>query len=240
MDTDENIINILKKVDKDSRSTQDLRENSENILNLLKNLERSGLICREDASKRITACRWRITPEGRSFIKLKNYPKKKNYDIVMTLPPPFKKGLMEKHPSLKLTDDAIRKMFLEATEKVRILSPYVDASVIDYIQLIKENVKIEFLTTLTAFGKNMILERLKQHRKNLEVKYIIEKEGNIQKFQTHAKIVIVDQLKIYIGSANFKDTSMLYNLEGGIILSEPEIIREYISIFDDIYCLIKN
>lgn len=241
MDTNEDLITILKKIEKDSISTKGLREEFSEVLEKLRSLEKSGLIKREGTEDKISSCKWFITSEGKSFIKLnETYSKIKNYEVILTLPPPFKKSILEKHPNVVLTDEAIKKMLIEAKEKIRILSPYVDASVIDYMKAIQKDVKINFLTTLTPYGKNTILERLKQDKEFLEVKYITEKSGNIQKFQTHAKIMIIDNSKVYVGSANFKDTSMLYNLEAGIILSQPEIVNEYVSIFDDIYVLVGD
>ena len=240
MNEEEKIDKILKRIETEIISTCELRKDFPNAVDLLKNLERSGLINRTDSLDKIASCKWSITSEGKSFLKLKgNFTKPKNYEIVMTLPPTFKEKIIKMHPSIKLTDETIRSILLEAKDKIKILSPYVDASIIDYLKPIKNNISIEFLTTNSLYGKNMILERLKQTKPNLKVKYLIEKEGNIQKFQTHAKIIIIDKLKAYIGSANFKDTSMLYNLEGGVLLSEPEIIQEFSSIFDDIFLIAK-
>ena len=67
---------------------------------------------------------------------------------------------------------------------------------------------------------------------------MFESKDEIQQFQIHAKIIISDDKDIYIGSANFKDTSILYNLESGIVSNDKELIRDYISIYDDIYSII--
>jgi len=230
---------ILEKIETEPCSIRELQKFFPVIsLNLLKDLERTGFIYRENPLQLISSCKWKLSKEGRSFLKFKEKLAKesqKQYEIVMTLPPIFSEKIIKDHPEIKLTEKAMREILSEAKEEIRILSPYVDASAIDYLNKIKNNVKIRFLTVPSKYGKNAILERLKQTKPNLEVKYLFESRDNVQQFQIHAKIIISDKKKIYIGSANFRDTSILYNLEGGIILTNHEFIKEYISIFEDIY-----
>ena len=100
-------------------------------------------------------------------------------------------------------------------------------------------VKVKFLTVPSKYGKNPVLERLKQTMKNLEVKYLYEFDKEIQQFQIHAKIIISDTNSLYTGSANFKDTSILYNLESGLLVKDEKIIKESLAIYDEIYNSLK-
>ena len=97
---------------------------------------------------------------------------------------------------------------------------------------------IQFLTVPSKYGNNPVLERLKQSMKNIEIKYMFESKDEIQQFQIHAKIIICDESSIYLGSANFRDTSILYNLESGLVSNDEKLINEYVSIYDDIYSAI--
>ncbi len=210
-------------------------------IDLFKSLEGMGFIKREGNSKLISSCKWVVTDHGNSFLKFKRIVEKERqdpYKIVMTLPPKFKESILKKHKNIFLTDESIRNLFSQAKRKLRILSPYVDASIIDYLREIGKDVQIQFLTVPSRYGNNPVLERLKQSMKNLEIKYLFESKNEIQQFQIHAKIIICDRNNIYIGSANFRDTSILYNLESGIISNDEKLIDEYISIYDDIYSTI--
>lgn len=240
MNKEKTIIKILKDLEQDNVSTEIiLKTNPESDLDFLKNLERTGFIQRTGNSTLLSSCDWEITKEGKSFIKFYNKlesDSKKINNVVMTLPPIIKKEILEKYPEINLTDGVVKELFESAEEELKILSPYIDASLINYFQGINPKVKIRFLTTLSKYGgKNSILERLKQSRDNFEIKYLHESKNNIQQFQIHAKVIIADKSKIYVGSANFTDTSMLYNLESGILSTDEQLIKSYSEIFDEIY-----
>lgn len=230
---------VLKELDESPRDIKDICNKIPGVdVDLIKNLEGIGFIQREGESRLISSCKWKLTEEGKSFLKFKQIidkQKEESYKIVMTLPPKFKDVILSRHKNILLTDKSIKDLFSNSKDKLRILSPYVDASVIDYLKDVDNNVKIQFLTVPSRYGNNPVLERLKQSMKNLEVKYMFESKDEVQQFQIHAKIIISDDKDIYIGSANFRDTSMLYNLESGIISNDKKLISEYISIYDDIY-----
>lgn len=215
---------------------------SDSSIDLLKMLERIGFIGREGADSLISSCNWRITKQGDSFLQFKKTAidnQNKLYKIVMTLPPIFKKSILEKHPEIELTELCIRELFSRANKEIKILSPYVDASVINYLKDVKPYVNIKFLTVPSKYGKNPILERLKQTMKNLEIKYLYQFDKEIQQFQIHAKIIISDINSMYIGSANFKDTSILYNLESGLLIKDEKMIKEHSAVYDEIYNSLK-
>jgi len=230
---------ILLELKETPKSFKEISEKISGInVDLFKSLEGIGFIKREGKSKLISSCKWAVTGEGISFLKFKQIVEKEKqnpHKIVMTLPPKFKELILNKHKNIVLTDESIRELFSNSRSNLRILSPYVDASVIDYLKNVNPNVKIQFLTVPSRYGNNPVLERLKQSMNNLEVKYMFESKDEIQQFQIHAKMIISDDKNIYIGSANFKDTSMLYNLESGIVSNDEKLIREYISIYDEIY-----
>ena len=166
MNKEKVITTILEELERKSLATENILSlNQELNLDLLKNLERVGFIKRIGSSQLISSCNWEITQEGKSFIKFKKKleeDSKKINRIVMTLPPSLQKRILEKHPEVNLTDKSIKELFSSTKEELKILSPYIDASFISYIQDISSNIKIKLLTTLSKYGKNPVLERLKQ------------------------------------------------------------------------------
>ena len=233
---------ILLELKETPKSFKEISKKISGInVDLFKSLEGIGFIKREGESKLISSCKWTVTTEGISFLKFKQIVEKgkqEPHKIVMTLPPKFKELILNKHKNITLTEESIRELFSRAKTRLRILSPYVDASVIDYLRCVNENVKIQFLTVPSKYGNNPVLERLKQSMKNLEIKYLFESKNEIQQFQIHAKIIIGDEDSMYLGSANFRDTSILYNLESGIVSNDEKLIRDYVSIYDDIYSMV--
>lgn len=79
-----------------------------------------------------------------------------------------------------------------------------------------------------------VLERLST-TKPLAVRYLHEKQARAQMFQLHAKMILVDQAAAYVGSANFTDTSLHYNLELGLHVEDPAILARLHTIFDYIF-----
>ena len=241
MDLEKISYRVLIELEKNPMNFKEISSKISGIgIDLLKNLEGIGFIQREGESKLISSCKWNLTNGGISFLRFKQIVEKQkqdSYKIVMTLPPKFKEIILHKHKNIFSTDESIRDLFSKAKNTLRILSPYVDASVIDYLKDVKKDVHIQFLTVPSRYGNNPILERLKQSMNNLEIKYLFESKNEIQQFQIHAKIIIRDKDRIYIGSANFRDTSILYNLESGIVSEDEKMINEYASIYDDIYAI---
>lgn len=242
MKIEKDIYKLLEELTEKPKKLKEIAEKIPKIsVDLLKNLESIGFIKRNE-SLLMSSSKWELTPQGISFLKLRrNFEEEtsKNYDIVMSLPPSFKNFILEKHKGIHPTESSFKSLFLEAKSRIRILSPYVDASILDFLKNVNNETKIQILTVPSKYGNNPVLERLKQSIKNLEIKYLFESKGGIQQFQIHAKLIICDNQMVYLGSANFKDTSILYNLETGLVSYDEKLIQEYISIYDDIYSITK-
>lgn len=239
MSSIKNFLEILGELEHKKYSAKELNEKGiTNSLDLLVDLENIGFIERvEKDVLRISQIHWSITNNGKSFLRIySRLTEKDDFEVVMTIPPTFSKDLIKKHPFIKKTELAIKQLFSQAKNEIRVLSPYVDASIISFIDNVKPSVLIKIITLPSSFGagKNTILERLKS-KKNIQIKYIQEIKERTQIYQIHAKITIVDQSVIYIGSANFKDTSIYYNLESGVTFKDETLIAKYTKIYDDIY-----
>ena len=206
---------------------------------VLSNLEKVGFIEKEK-DKPLSESSWKISKGGKTFLKLFDRETQEaaanvENQIVMTIPSKIIRDLSKEHPSIKFTKEVYGNLFSNAKNTIKILNPYIDASITSFLDKVNENVKIEVITVSGKFSKNNpILERQKSIR-NLQVKYLEEFEGDTQIFQLHAKVILVDSNLVYIGSANFKETSILHNLEAGILSKDKEVIKSYEEIFDFIY-----
>jgi Phosphatidylserine/phosphatidylglycerophosphate/cardiolipin synthases and related enzymes len=196
--------------------------------------------------------KWRITKEGRAFIRLfekgDNFQdtdgkvaaaKREQNTIVMTLPRGLVNTFLQDHPFVELTNEALTNMFQNAREEINIFSPYVDSSISFLMQVVEDNVKVRVITTpVIATNKkelpNAALERLSQS-KNLQTRYIRSSLDGIQMYQTHAKMIMVDGKIAYIGSANIKETSIFYNLELGCLIKDQNVLKDLAEVFDDVF-----
>ncbi len=197
----------------------------------------------------LTKSMWRITKEGKAFVRsfdgIKSFENEQlttndeSFQIVMTLPSYICRTFLHDHPSVGLTSETLQKMFSEAKTEICIISPYIDASISFLMQGVDETISVRVLTTpSTGVSKkeapNATLERLSKV-KNFSTRYIRESFDRIQIYQIHAKLVLIDKKYAYIGSANLKETSIFHNFELGYIINEPRVILELYEIFEDIY-----
>lgn len=206
---------------------------------LLSDLEKLGF-AEKERDKSLTESPWKITKEGKAFLVFFNRDEQEaekviSNRVVMTVPAKLSKDLIKNYSFINLTKDVYADLFSSAQKSIKILNPYIDASIASFLDKINKSVEIEIITVSGKFSKNNpILERQKTIRP-LGVKYLEEFEKDTQIFQLHAKVIIIDSKLIYVGSANFKETSILHNLEAGILSSDEKIIRQYGEIFDFIY-----
>ncbi len=203
------------------------------------NLEKMGFVEKE-SEKSLSESDWRITLEGKCFLRVveKETQESANIrsnEVVMTIPYKFLDDLTKDCPSITSTKEAYYSLFSNAKSSIKILNPYIDASIVSFLEKIKDTVDIEIITVSGKFSKNNpLLERQKSIRK-IGIKYLEEFKGGTQISQLHAKLIIVDSKVIYVGSANFKETSILHNLEAGILSTDEGLVKSYEKIFDLIY-----
>lgn len=231
---------LLESLYNDDLSTKELEESFKefNALKELVILEKLGFIIRQRESN-LTQSMWKITDTGRFFFKTVE-DEEEDFNIVMTIPPKFSKEVSETFPYIKSTKKIFTKLIKDSTSDIRIFMPYVDASFVSLLEGVDPKVSLKIITSFTKYGsgRNAILERLKSKR-NMSIKYLGGSDGDLQLFQLHAKIFISDNKRMYIGSANLKETSIFYNLESGLLTYDLDIIDKYILIFDYFYRLAK-
>ncbi len=138
------------------------------------------------------------------------------------------------------TIDCFRILIDSSVEVIRICSPFMQSDVVDedaFPELIgcisnafDRNVKIRILTRdLKTRGDREIawIRKLAKHLKkenNLTIidYHLLDGTGKILS-STHAKLIISDEKRAYVGSAEFRKNSLIANFEVGCLLSGPQV-----------------
>ena len=79
-----------------------------------------------------------------------------------------------------------------------------------------------------------VLERFASSRP-LAVRYLHERRMSAQMFQLHAKMILADGERAYLGSANLTDTSLHYNFEIGLLVEDRAIVAALERMFDYVF-----
>jgi phosphatidylserine/phosphatidylglycerophosphate/cardiolipin synthase-like enzyme len=155
--------------------------------------------------------------------------------VVVSMPDGIKPTMHEKAPGIGETRPVFEEILLSARRIVRVFSPFVDSTFSALVQGVK--VPIQVVTTEVE-GKhgphNAVLRRLSDLR-NLAVKYLKHKDGHAHLYQLHAKVILADEARAYIGSANMNDTSVNYNIELGLVTEDPAVTSTIAKVFDYVF-----
>jgi len=246
---------VLEFTENSWKTTETIKKNlkiESSLLGLLSHLNSLGFLENEvmDEMSPITSSKWRTTKEGTSFLRL---IKKKRLDfrksekdeekaVVMSIPMEFKNEFLKDHKEVRLTQEVLKTLVIEAQKEIKIMSPFIDATITSLLSDLKKDVNVKIITTAKTdekdkIIKNYILTRLEKQNENIEVKYIKKSEEGTQLYQIHAKMIISDDKLCYVGSANIIETSIFHNLELGLLISDPYLIDLLSDIFDNFFSL---
>ena len=154
--------------------------------------------------------------------------------LVLSIPPALRNDIEGAVP-LARTYDAFARIFSSAKKSLKIFVPYVDPSFTALVALTQAPVRV--LTT-AGEGRNSraspVLERCATLR-DMTVRYLNERRDKALLYQMHAKMLLADGARGYVGSANLTDTSIHYNLELGLYLEHPEVVRHLERLFDTLF-----
>jgi len=155
-------------------------------------------------------------------------------DLVLSLPSTLQNSLVTQLPRVCSTDETFRALLESAKRSIKIFSPYVDNSFTGMAQVARAPIQI--VTTLrdAKMKSSLVLERFATTRP-LAVRYLCEKQGKSQLYQLHAKMILSDGERAYVGSANFTDTSLHYNFELGLYLEDRDAISRLNALFDYVF-----
>jgi len=152
--------------------------------------------------------------------------------IVMSLPHAWADEIGRRAPGVERTAGVLGELFAGARRSLKIFAPYVDPTFTSLVSSVRAPVKI---VTTPAPGRpprpSPVLERCTTIC-DLAVRYLNERRDRALIFQMHAKMVLADGERAYIGSANLTDTSVHYNLELGLVLEDREVMSTLERVFD--------
>ncbi len=160
--------------------------------------------------------------------------KDRSPEIVLSLPPSLREVISQRTPGARSTDEVLRDLFTSARESIKVFSPYVDPSFTSLAGAARAPIQVVTTICESRRKSNPVLERFATTRP-LAVRYLHEKFAQSQMFQLHAKMVLADRSRAYIGSANLTDTSLHYNLELGVYLEDAALIARLQALFDHVY-----
>ena len=161
-------------------------------------------------------------------------PLDRSQGIVLSIPPALRDKVSDVVPFLA-TYDAFAGLFAKAKRSLKLLVPYVDPSFTALLALTQAPVKV--LTT-AGEGRGMraspVLERCAALR-TVTVRYLAERRDRALLYQVHAKMILADSERAYVGTANLTDTSIHYNLELGLLVEDPRTVGELVRLFDALF-----
>lgn len=178
-----------------------------------------------------------------------------SYDpfIVLTLPPfnyfGLESSLKSHNIPLNYIKDEIKKLFMEAENSIYICSPFLDFSGIkEFLPLLayksKIGVKINIISRqISQKDRNSrfnvvkpVLEYFKEHNCNIKMKNYHYQSKNYIDSSTHAKFIVIDDKRAYVGSGELRKNSFEKNFEVGVILGSKHA-KELSIIFEDIFSI---
>ena len=155
--------------------------------------------------------------------------------IVMTIPPGLAEDFDRRVPGVTRTAATFGDLFASAKKSLQVMVPYVDPTFTALVTATPAPVEI---VTTPAPGRpprpNPVLERCASMRA-MDVRYLNERRDRSLIFQAHAKLLIVDGERAYLGSANLTDTSVHYSLELGLLIEDRPVVSELQRIFDHLF-----
>jgi len=131
-------------------------------------------------------------------------------------------------------DTRVRSALLTADDVVRIANPYFDPNhpTVETLQTLPQRgIKTRILTRKMIPGTdrydvltemNDSLSESEKDRLNIRELFARDDTGHLA-YATHAKLIIADNTRCYLGSANFTITNLSDNFEMGILTSGPEV-----------------
>jgi len=168
-------------------------------------------------------------------------PEPTETSLVATLPPdadPVARQAVDR------TDLQLQTLLNRADDIARIAAPYFDPDervVESIVALPERGVETHVLTreVRSPYGDSDTREAIDRLRSNMsssaqelfEVRDLYEKGPAGQEEAIHAKAVIVDESRCYLGSANLIRTALTTNFELGVLLEGPAV-EDVVQVFD--------
>ncbi len=164
--------------------------------------------------------------------------KQANFELVATYPEDDNYSTPTEIKSLLA---AIRRSIKSTNEEILMTTPFVDtigmdAVIEDLVNAAKKGVIIKLITRETFTCKSnscprIVLKKLRDSFKEggvidrlfIRDYHIVNEETGKQQSSVHAKLLLFDNKRAYIGSANMTYSSLYYNFELGVIIERDNL-----------------
>lgn len=232
------------------RRTQDIQKEGLKtpLSSVLLCAEALGFVVRtfEDDVSPVGNAAWSLSGTGQRFLRFFHETASASdavpspIQVVVTVPPQVRQEFELRNLSLVRTQECIAELLKGSADELLIFSPYIDACFAHMSACISPGAAVRLVTTTASerFGTkpHSALARIASSHPNFRMRYLFERnEFGGQQTQIHAKLVIADAKRAYVGSANLTETSLIHNLELGVLIEDERVVRELRRIFHDVY-----
>jgi cardiolipin synthase/putative cardiolipin synthase len=163
-------------------------------------------------------------------------------EFVATVPPQLDAQMP---PTFGDLDTQVRSLLLTADNVARVANPYFDPGhpTVETLRTLPERgVETRILTRSVKPGTDRydVLSAMRStlsaaERELVDVSELFSlTDAGTQAYATHAKMIVADQSRCYVGSANFTTTNLSSNFEAGIITS-GQGVPAAATMFDDVF-----
>lgn len=209
------------------------------VVEVLTQLEAQGLVHKSevlDITKPFSTSKWCINMEKRQS---RATVAEEQLGVVVGLivnPPLINRLNYVPSASLGLMD-SLNTIICSATQSLRIMMPYLaDLLGIIFINCLDKLRRLSFIRIITEDVKNnkQALEALRQYLPNLEVLYATKYSGGAKVAGVHAKVIIIDESYVIVGTFNLTRAHMLVNYDIGVVI-KGNVVKTLVKIFDDVW-----
>lgn len=132
-------------------------------------------------------------------------------------------------PNDESLKEEIEGMIKNAKESLKIISPYIDMSLINkLIQKLNQGVDIKIIIRDDKELKGLVKEGFTQVQKNFPKQHKIHKD-------VHSRIIVRDDSEAIVSSADLNQKSLQAQLNLGVKVSEPILIKKILSYFTTVW-----
>ena len=162
---------------------------------------------------------WATIPKKISLNIMEEWDEGKSQSDVVTTFPPHD----ESHK------DEIENMIKTSKENLRIISPYIDMTLIkNLIEKKKQGVKVQIILRGNKEIKGLPKDGMNQVKKNFSDSHKLRND-------VHARLIIRDDVEVLISSADLTQQSLQNQLNLGIITSDPKVVEKSKTFFQKVW-----
>jgi phosphatidylserine/phosphatidylglycerophosphate/cardiolipin synthase-like enzyme len=146
-----------------------------------------------------------------------------NWELVATVPPTLGRSL---RPVLRRTAAVLLERFEQARKRVILAAPFMDAKGVGFlsdavVDAGRRGITIQIITTdSSADALNPLRCRWKDATGSLHLSLLRTPDSPLG---SHAKVVVTDDSRAYIGSANLTSAGLSRHLELGVEVAGPQV-----------------